>query len=184
MLSEFRRKKITYLFNLYDIDHDGLVGRSDFEFAAAALAQQYAISTDSEIYDAIQQIFADYWAYLQRYMDTNMDKTVTQEEFIGRYEFLLRQQESLETLVFTMTEYIIQLTDSDNDGIINCQEYVAYLCAYNVPREDAKDAFDRIDHDLSGTLTRDELLHSIMTFVASDEPDLPGNWLFGPIDRA
>lgn len=181
MLSKFQRQKLIHLFNQYDVNQDGEIGRIDFELAAKALTQAFGLSEDSAEANNVYRSYTEYWSYLQRYMDRNMDKCVSRSEFIDRFEFMVRQPESIETLIFSTSEYIVQLTDLDGDGIINRAEYVQYLVAHNVDAHDANKAFDLLDQNLSDTLTKDEILNSVRTFLTSDEPHLPGNALFGTL---
>lgn len=181
MLSEFQRKKILHLFNFYDVNQDGALGRIDFERSANALIAACAYEPNSRAAHSIQASYGDYWAYLQRYMDLDLNKTISEEEFLNRYEFLSRQPESIESLIISTTEYVVQLTDIDGNGIINRNEYVTYLVVHNVDEAHAHRSFELLDHNRSDTLTRDEVLNSVRIFLTSDEPILPGNELFGPI---
>lgn len=181
MLSKFQRQKLYHLFNQYDINQDGELGRVDFEIAAKALTQAFDLSEDSAEASNVYRSYIEYWSYLQRYMDRNLDKCVSSSEFIERFEFMARQPESVETLIFSTSEYIVQLTDLDGDGIINRAEYVQYLIAHNVDVDDANRSFDLLDQNRSNTLTKDEILNSVRTFLTSDDPLLPGNALFGTL---
>lgn len=179
MLSKFQRQKLYHLFNQYDVNQDGELGRVDFEIAAKALTQAFDLREDSAEANNVSRSYIEYWSYLQRYMDRNLDKCVSSSEFIERFEFMARQPESVETLIFSTSEYIVQLTDLDGDGIINRAEYVQYLVAHNVDIDDANRSFDLLDQNRSNTLTNDEILNSVRTFLTSDDPLLPGNALFG-----
>lgn len=181
MLTEFRQRKLRHLFNFYDVNRDGRIGPVDFELAASALLAEYGADKGSVRTEAIRALFAEHWRYLKRYMDTDKDDSLSYKEFSARYGILLQQEESTETLAYAKTDFMFQLIDSDGDGVINRNEYVNYLCAHGVSPSGAERSFDQLDHDLSGTLTRDEVLNAAFTFLASEYPELPGNWLFGPL---
>lgn len=181
MLSKFQRQKLIHLFNQYDVNDDGEIGRIDFELAAESLCKAFGFDQESSEAANVLRSHTDYWAYLQRYMDRNLDKTISCDEFVARYEFMARQTESIETLIISTCEYIVQLTDRDGDGIINRAEYVRYLVAHHVDVADANASFDLLDHNRSNTLTRDEILNGVRTFLTSNNPQLPGNVLFGSL---
>ncbi|MEM7134268.1 MAG: EF-hand domain-containing protein [Chloroflexota bacterium] len=179
MLSEFQRQKLRQLFRLYDVNQDGAIHQLDFEIAAARLSIDYGLELDSTEAEQIRTIYTDYWGYLQRYMDSDRDKAISEQEFVESHEFFMRQEESLEALILSMSEYIIQLTDRNGDGMINRAEYVHYLIAHNISSKDAESAFDVLDHNNSNTLTHDEILNSVRVFLTSGVSTMPGNRLFG-----
>ena len=45
-------------------------------------------------------------------------------------------------------------------------------------------AFQKLDDEDKGYLTRQEFLEAVTEFHLSDDPDARGNWLFGPYQEA
>ena len=180
MLSELQTRKLTHLFNLYDVDKDGHVDKADYVQVVENLARLRNYTVGTPAYDSLLALYMSIWARLQQSTDANRDQRVTLNEFLTRYDVLLRQQEVAESVVIMMADMVTQMTDTDGDGRIAKAEFVAFLVAHNVDEEDAQSAFQYLDRTGDSLVTRDELLMNVQDFLCSDMPDAPGNWLFGP----
>ena len=75
---------------------------------------------------------------------------------------------------------MLELWDRDGDGKLSADEYVKLEWCYGVTEEAAREAFRHLDRDGDGYLTLEEGMKAIEEFYLSDDPDAPGNWLFGP----
>jgi len=66
--------------------------------------------------------------------------------------------------------------DLDQDGFVEREDWEQ--CARNL----AEQAFSRLDLNSDGRVSRGAFIQFGSNFHISDEPDVPGNWLFGPYD--
>jgi hypothetical protein len=58
-------------------------------------------------------------------------------------------------------------------------EYLDWLTAWNVETDRAD--FDRLDRDNTGGLTEEDLVQAVQEFYLSNDPDAPGNVLYGEL---
>ena len=76
---------------------------------------------------------------------------------------------------------IFDFADADGDGRIAEREHLAFLGAYGVATDAARESFRRLDQDGDGFIRQDEFLQSAEDFFLGDDPNAPGTWLFGPL---
>lgn len=69
--------------------------------------------------------------------------------------------------------------DADGDGRISAEEYVQGTTGYMDPAT-AREVFARMDADGDGHLSQQELSRLVDEWLRSDDPDAPGNMLWGP----
>ncbi|MBV7331009.1 EF-hand domain-containing protein [Chloroflexi bacterium TSY] len=172
---------MTRLFHLYDVNNDGYLSREDYEEVVNNLAKSHGLSSDSSAYKNIYANYMAVWDLLRRYTDNNRDSVVSLDEYLARYDVLLRQNEVFDSIILTNAELIIEVTDTDGDGKVSEEEFVVSLMCHNVSEEDARAAFRHLDVRRYGFLTRSEWLRHIEEFYKSEDPNALGNWLIGPL---
>jgi Ca2+-binding EF-hand superfamily protein len=55
-----------------------------------------------------------------------------------------------------------------------------YSRTLGLPPDSLNEAFTALDTDGDGHLSRTEIRTAVDEYYTSEEPDTPGNWLFGP----
>jgi len=71
------------------------------------------------------------------------------------------------------------LFDDNHDGYISTDEYVDMFVVYGIDIKYSAKSFIKLDINRDDRLSRNELLHAFETFLLSNEPNQPGNWIFG-----
>lgn len=179
MLSELQKRKLTQLFHLYDVDGDGYLATTDYAQVVVNLARIRGYERGTPAYEALEGAFMGIWARLQRSADADRDQRVSLDEFLVRYDVMLRQPEVVESVIILLAEVVAQIADQDENGRIDRAEFVASMAAYGVSALEAQECFGYLDRTGDGSITRDELLMNVREFLCSDSPVAPGNWLFG-----
>jgi Ca2+-binding EF-hand superfamily protein len=77
----------------------------------------------------------------------------------------------------------MRIFDRDHDGRINLDDWQLFFRTTGVAEEHFATAFDKLDRDGNGYLTIDEIAAAGREFYGSDDPDAPGNWLYGDYTR-
>jgi Ca2+-binding EF-hand superfamily protein len=181
MLTDFRKRKLMALFDLYDIDKDGLLEQADYERIAQNLAAFLHYQPGSPEYARLYADRMASWHNLYQLCGAPSSQRVTQEEFLAALDRLLSDKNNYQAFVGSRTDSITEMSDQDGDGRLTRQEYVAGARSYGTDEATANEAFRRLDQNGDGYLTRDEILRSVEEFFYSDNPEGPGNWLFGPV---
>lgn len=186
MLGELQRKKLKRKFQIFDANGDGFVQRDDFDLIIGNLLKLRDLSADSSGGQAIADQYIDYWLTLQHFVDANQDEKITMGEWMTYHEAALEFEKVLaeqgeEGTLRPFAEVLFQMLDRNGDGQVSADEYHEFLQAYQLDVEAARQAFEHLDQQGKGHLTLDELFALVDDFYTSNNPDSPGNWLFGPL---
>lgn len=181
MLTDFQKRKLTAVFDMYDVDKDGLLEQADYEQIVQNLARSLHYQPGSPEY---ARLYADHmalWNNTYQLCGAPDSQSVTREEYVAALDQLLSNKDNYRAIVGNWTDSLIELSDRDGDGRLSKQEYVTNLRNFNAAEAAANEAFRRLDRNGDGYLTRDEILRSVEEFFYSDDPEAPGNWLVGPV---
>jgi Ca2+-binding EF-hand superfamily protein len=179
MLSEFQKRKLTVLFHHQDMDHDGFVGKADYEQFVKRFCEIQNYSPGSPQYEAMYTQTMAAWEHVRQVADKDKDGRVSLEEFLESYDVTLSDENLFNQLVTEYAKSLLALWDRDGDERLSGVEYVALLECYGVGEEAAREAFRHLDRDGNGYLSIEELMQNLKEFYG-DDPDAPGNWITGP----
>jgi Ca2+-binding EF-hand superfamily protein len=177
MLSQFQRRKLARMFDLYDVDRDGYIEAVDYARVGEGFATATGSAPGSADYEKLRAAYLGFWEQLRQVADADRDGRITREEFVASYETLLAMRET----IAGVSHAILQLTDRDGDGKITPAEFEANLRAYGLPAAAAAEAFGHLDRDGDGYIDVDELVQNVEEFFYGEDPSAPGNWLVGPL---
>jgi Ca2+-binding EF-hand superfamily protein len=81
-------------------------------------------------------------------------------------------------------EALLDIVDGDGDGRIDVDEEIRWTGALmRLSEPEARRAFAGVDEDGDGYIANDELLEAIRGYYFDEDPDGPGGWLLGDLDR-
>ncbi|HKW03355.1 MAG TPA: EF-hand domain-containing protein [Vicinamibacterales bacterium] len=179
MLSDLQRRKLATLFKLHDLDHDGILTRTDFEQYADRLAGARGFRSGTAEHSTLLASFITMWDGLGSKADTNRDKQVTLDEWLAYYDTLVHQPAMYEQVGAPIAKSVFGLLDANGDGVVTPDDYALLFGAGSADPQQAAAAFKRIDIDADGRVTPAELSRLLGEFFTSQNPEAPGNWLFG-----
>ncbi|BAZ24853.1 calcium-binding EF-hand-containing protein [Kalymmatonema gypsitolerans NIES-4073] len=180
MVSELQQRKFTKLFSMYDANNNGVLAKDDFEKIIQKIAELRGWKQGSTEYNTLFDKYIFYWQHIRDAADKNRDDTVTLEEWFAYHEKLLSAKDSYEEQVGTLAALVYDVFDADNDGQLNIKEFEEVFLVYNIPRVFVPYIFSRLDLNGDGLLSKQEVLQLLYEFHFSDDPEAPGNLLFGP----
>ncbi|MGP4102983.1 EF-hand domain-containing protein [Nonomuraea sp. KM90] len=165
-MHDLSRSKLDNLFHLLDTDGDSKIDKADFENAADRITARCQAGEAAG--DELRSRHAELFDVLYP------PGPVTRERF---HQPRPVPREALGRLA----EAVVAVCDTDRDGELDSAEFRAFLGGWGLAERDADMAFRHLDIDFSGTVSAQELAETFEEFYSSDDPHVPGTWLFGPI---
>jgi len=179
MSSSLRARKNTRVFRLLDANSDGHVQREDLERTARRLAESLGLAPGSDARVALTARFVSQWDRIGAF-DSDGDGKVSLSDWLAEADSTLKRPD-FDEIVEAVAGQIFDLVDFDRDGLVNGEEYAIWIGAYGVSKEDAAAAFVKLDENGDRAISRAELVQAARDFHASEDPNAPGNWLYGPL---
>ncbi|PSQ96667.1 MAG: hypothetical protein BRD55_05140 [Bacteroidetes bacterium SW_9_63_38] len=185
MTGELQREKAAYYFSLIDEDDNKYIEAYDFESRAERLVEARGV-TDPDAEAALRDQVMNWWHHLCNVADLDGDEQVTRHEWQRYWQGLQAAVEKggdaneavLEGLEHAARATFRSMKVNDGDQV-TLEEYADWLAAWGV--DDAETPFERLDRDDTGGLTEDNLVQAVREFYLSNDPDAPGNALYGEL---
>ena len=182
MLSELQKKKLTRCFRVYDIDDDGRIGPADFERVVENVRVLHGLSDHSPGQQALRDGFMRRWASLRDSADGDDDGGLDLAEWLSYWGAVISHDETYEEVITSVVARLLEIFDTDEDGVIGPDEYSDLYSVYGLSADLAREVFGVLDQDGDGTISREELMEHVHAFYRGDDADAPGNLLFGPFE--
>lgn len=182
MLTDLQKQKLTRYFRVYDVDDDGRIARPDFDRVVENVRALYGADDRSALHRDLEHGYLLRWEALAASADTDHDGGVDLDEWLGYWEEVLSDQDRYEREVGMVAERLFEIFDTDEDGVLGPDEFCNFYGVYGLKSALARQVFLELDEDGDGTVTRDELVVMAHQFYQSNDPNAPGNRLFGPTD--
>ncbi|MEU7488566.1 EF-hand domain-containing protein [Streptomyces sp. NPDC042319] len=183
-MSLFLRRKLARRFETFDTDGDGYVDRADFQTACDRLAAAFHLSPDAPELKHLRELSDEVWRHLVQAADTNADGRIDLAEYQAAFAAgLLVTPASFDAGYVPFLNALMDIADTDADGKLTRDEQVRWTGALmGLPEPDAREVFGRLDRDVDGLISRDEMLEAIREYYFNEEPTSTGVWLLGPLD--
>jgi len=173
--------KLDRAFGHVDVDGDGSIEREDLLGLGARILVGFGEAPTSRAGSRLAQGFEEIWRTLAAETGTDGDGVISSEEFRAGMTSAFVEGDRFDTVFAPAAEALAGLCDTDGDGAVGPDEFGIMMAAFGTPREDARATFERLDGDGDGVLSVDELVEATRQFYTSADPDVAGNWLFGPL---
>lgn len=185
MIGDLQRKKAHHYFDLIDEDDNNYIEAEDFEVRADRLAQRRNLD-DVNARASLRRRVLGWWADLCAALDKNEDDRISRNEWIDFWKTLQSAVEQAESRDHEAISSLIESSratfhamDTTETGEITEEEYTDWLAAWGV--NDSSDTFRRLDRSNNGVLTKEDLTEATLEFYLSNDPEAPGNVLYGPL---
>jgi len=185
MLAPLQRQKSHHYFDLLDHDEDGYIEAEDFDIQTDRLAEERALSAEAR--DALRDRMQGWWRQLCATADVNDDDRISRSEWEDFWDAIrasveegsdAERDQMLDSLEQS-ARVTFQTIDASGSGEITETEYADWLRAWGA--EGTDEAFATLDRDGTGTLSEEDLVEATKEFYLSDDPEAPGNRLYGTL---
>lgn len=192
-LSPLQRRKASYYFDLIDEDDNGVIEADDFDLRADRLADAQNVTDDAER-DALRDRVHAWWEHLCSIADLNEDDRVSPNEWHMYWRSVQAavNTERADAGDDATTDTIESLEraahgtfraiDTDDTGQVTEEDYARWLAAWGI--EQSAPAFRQLDRNDKGYLTEADLAEAVKEFYLADNPDAPGNALYGELPES
>jgi Ca2+-binding EF-hand superfamily protein len=176
MLSPVRERKMTRMFHVYDINHDGKLQADDFAAVAKSIAEQRGYPPGSAPYQGVHAKYSGFWGRLSS--QSGGKSSLSLAEFLSLMDGQLSNRSAFEAVVADLGGSVFQLLDVDRDGKISIAEYREFLASHQIDPKLADAAFPKLDANGDGHLSEAEVLAIVMEFFYSDDAAASGNLFY------
>jgi len=176
-ISEFRKKKLLHVFNVFfDENNSGTIDEKDFDIAVVKITKLRNWAADGPEVAHIRQTLTQVWESLKEGADQDHDGVISIEEWCGMWangdmSNQLWQQQYL--------DFFFELEDTSGDGTIDLEEFVKLFANYGISKDECSEAFNRLSKNNAVEVTKPEFAKLWHEYFTSDNPDAPGNCIFG-----
>ncbi|MEQ9405836.1 MAG: EF-hand domain-containing protein [Cyclobacteriaceae bacterium] len=180
MLSELQTNKLERFFYILDFDRNGIIEEADFLAIAENLCVLWGVREESAEYVKVMNSFAEDWKSFNHFVN-NDDGKANWDHLVEFADKMIvnGDPEMFASYVDGFTGEVFDNFDSDRDGYISLNEFIDLFVAYRIEVRFAAKAFRKIDLNHDDLISRGELISAVKEFFRSDDPEAPGNWLFG-----
>lgn len=182
VLTELQQKKLTRYFRVYDIDDDGRVGPADFERVIENVRALHGLGAQSAGLAALRVGYSNRWDAIQAAADTDGDGGIDLQEWLAYWDEVLSDDARYEEEVAILKARFFEIFDTDEDGVIGPDEFCNFFSVYGLSAALARQIFMDLDVNGDGVVSHEELMGMVREFFRADDPQAPGNFLFGPLD--
>ncbi|NQZ78844.1 MAG: EF-hand domain-containing protein [Ekhidna sp.] len=180
MLTELQISKLERFFYVLDYNRNGIIEKEDFIGIAENLCILWRIKEGEEKYNVIKKRFEDGWKHFDMFVNNNDGKANWDHWIRFAEEVIVKGDEAIfNHYVDEFVGEIFDNFDTDNDGYIDLDEYIDLLVGYRIEVRFAAKSFRKLDRNNDDLISRGELIRAVKEFFRSNDPDAPGNLLFG-----
>lgn len=168
-------------FEMLDADGSGAVDSTDFRMLADRLINGLGVTEGSPKAQRVRSGYLELFASLRRMVGDGSEK-ITRAQFTSGMMRMASDRAGFKRVIEPLARLNLSLCDADGDGNLNEAEFVQLMQLFNASSTEEESAvFHRLDTSGDGFLSLDEILDALCDFYISEDPDAPGNALFGRV---
>jgi Ca2+-binding EF-hand superfamily protein len=171
-------QKVERLFELMDTNGDGYVEWDDYQRVIDRFRDGYRLEPDSRKAQALEAAYRVWWLELQRH--AGGVGPLAREDYVAA-TCAATADTSRVNLVDGLSHALFDIMDTDDDNLIDRDEFAHLLAVRELTSPDAIGVFDILDTDGDGRISRQEYLASWRHFFQEDTADTPDSWYFGKL---
>lgn len=180
MLTQLQTQKLTHYFDVLDFLKNGIIQFEDFKAIGENLCVLWGFREGTEPYKNCMDRCESSWNEFRKFCGKDA-KGAYLEEWLAFADVMLvnGSEEIYDRYVTKMVDEIFNYFDTNHDNYISLDEYVDLFMAYRIEIRFSARSFTKLDLNHDDLLSREEIQSAVREYFRSDDPNAPGNWLFG-----
>jgi Ca2+-binding EF-hand superfamily protein len=182
MLTPFQHQKLTYLFNLLDINNNGILQLNDFAELAESVRAMLQYEEGKHHHQEIVRKSVKLFHKLLRDIPYSENQSIGIQDWLSFFDEEIVNAKDLDVIdeyVELFLVFIFGLFDENKDGYISIDEYQEIFNLFGIDKGFSKEAFMKIDRNGDNRLSKYELAPAMEIFFTSSNETEIGNWIFG-----
>ncbi|KAF0314795.1 hypothetical protein GQ607_017973 [Colletotrichum asianum] len=181
-MSDFRRKKLLHVFNVFfDVNKSGTIEKKDFEIAVERICKNRGWDESNPKTQETKEILCKVWEGLRSKADLNQDDQVTHEEWVNMWDEYAKNPEKALDWQNRYRDFMFDLEDTSGDGTIDEMEFKNLCVSYGLNADASVAAFNKFTSNNTVEITREVFAKLWIEFFTTEDPNAPGNFIFGEI---
>lgn len=177
-LSEFRKKKLLYVFNtFFDFNQSGAIDRKDLDLAVQRISECRGWAADNPKVQSTSDNLLKMWEGLKQRADADQDGQVSREEWYSLWEEYAQNPSNPSDWQDTYMNLTFQLFDTSGDKTIDENEFCNVCRYHGVQEPEAREAFKKLG--VGQEITWVKFTDLWKQYFSSDDPSTAGNFIFG-----
>lgn len=182
MLSDFQRRKLTHFFRLLDLDKNDVLELEDFSDIAEDLSLELGYVFEGPEHKFLVDRCVGFFYNLLGEIPHMGHQVINLEEWLDFFDKNVvnnTDQDFFDNFTEFMIGFFFDVFDENKDGYISDEEYADLFLVYSIDIKYSGKSFVNLDTNKDGRLSRNELIFAFETYIASDDQQEKGNWIFG-----
>ena len=179
--TDIQKIKLHNLYLAFDSDGNGYIEIADVDALARRIVENQGLSTSSALHGELQGKLHAYWNVMVGALDVDKDARVSKEEFL---QFAIRVAKDMNgpagRSIQAVSDVLFSVADRDGKGTISATEFVRCMRSYGILDTVTMSAFELVDADKNGRITREEFLSFMREVFQSRALDDASALVFGP----
>ncbi|MEM6643432.1 MAG: EF-hand domain-containing protein [Bacteroidota bacterium] len=179
MATAFQKKKLTYFFDIMDVDGNGTIQLDDFSDMAEKVRQMMHFEEGSKEHKRIVEKATRFFHALIKDIEPSNQQEITKEEWLSFFDLEKMPKEMLVEYKEIVFNFMFDFFDQNRDGYISRKEYEDFYKIFGINTQFLDEAFPKLDSSNAYKLHRYDVMDAVEDFFISDDEEDSGNWIFG-----
>jgi len=185
-ISSVQKEKLIYMFDLLDVDGNGVLEYVDFRMVVDVMCDERGWSSSHRRRLGLTRANRRLWDAMASQVDADGNGEISQAEWLN-FHFtafcldpdLKGVERNLSQALNATARFFCEMLDSDGDGKVSETDYILFCDAYKVPENQARESFKLFDTNSNGILQLNEVEALVKEFYISEDENALGNIFFG-----
>jgi len=179
MATAFQKEKLTYFFDIMDLNGNGSIQMDDFSEMAEEVREMMNFEEGSKEHKRVTDKATRFFHALVKDIDPKDKQEITKEEWLAFFDLEVMPEEMLVEYKEIVFNFMFDFFDQNRDGYISRKEYEDFYKIFGIDTKFLDEAFPKLDSSNSYKLHRYDVMDAVEDFFISDNKDQAGNWIFG-----